>query len=878
MSLEISPNLYYVGAYDADLRIFDIIMETGYGTSYNSYILKTSEGNVLFETAKERCYDEFMGKIKSVIGDEKFAFIVCNHTEPDHSGSLARILEEHSPDATVIGTTHAIDYLEQITNRSDFKRRPVEVDNKESHHIKVGEFDLQFHIAPFLHWPDSMFTYIPQLKTVFTCDFLGAHFCPNPETTLVNQDGEDYWDAFKYYYDCIFGPFPKYVAQGVAILKTMDLETVGTSHGPVLVGKENIAKRIEKYAAWGVVPEREHRVVVGYTSAYGYTGEMAAAIVEGLKAADPTLKVESYDLGNRTMTVDAFIGFMNASEGVIIGSPTINGEALPHAWQIVTALNTIAHKGMVAAVFGSYGWSGQATKNLHERLTQLTSMKKPLSPLAIRFRASEDDIAKCREYGSLFAKSVLGERVTDICATEDADDEADKFTFIPDGKLHRWKCVVCGEIVISDIPPEMCEACGAGADAFVLLPDEDDETTEYAGHVVVIGGGPAAFNAARTARDRAPGASVTLISAEKHLPYYRMNISHGINNVCMLKPDAILLKPAEWYYDNNITVRLGEEVTKIDREQHTIETAEDVIPYDKLVIATGGSPFIPYKTVHPCGNSISIRTIEDIEKISNRICHENEVRVVVIGGGVLGLECLPFLLTRDNVSITVVERSPHIMSVQVDSCMACRVEKYLMEQSKGRLSFKTNAVVTDFTITDNQIQALTFEDGSILDADLVIWAIGVRSNVSLASDAGIKTGRGVLVNDRMVSSDPNVLACGDCSEQMGGIFAPNWASAVEGGNIAGAVAVGLDKEYPKQPFPFMLNIYERTVMALGRSSGRGAEPYYLNQGDDVTTKIFHENGAVVGASKLGGELQCVELASAIGEGMSSKAAQKWLFK
>ena len=171
----VKKDLYWVGVFDPKLRVFDIIMRTPYGTTYNSFLLRGAKANVLFETAKEAFWPEYEQRINSVLEKgERIDYIVLNHTEPDHSGSLPRLLDLW-PNTTVVGTESALRNLEKITHR-DFKRIAVlqEVANPE---IDIGGYSLRFIVSPFLHWPDTMFTYIPAAKALITCDFFGAHYC-----------------------------------------------------------------------------------------------------------------------------------------------------------------------------------------------------------------------------------------------------------------------------------------------------------------------------------------------------------------------------------------------------------------------------------------------------------------------------------------------------------------------------------------------------------------------------------------------------------------------------------------------------------------------------------------------------------------------------
>ena len=150
-TLSINSDFYWLGALDPNLRIFDIVMETEFGTTYNAYLLKTSEGGVLFETVKDKCFDEYLEKLKSLISLEEIKYIVVDHTEPDHAGSVAKLLEV-APHITVIGSTIAIKYLGQMIN-APFKSLAV----KDTDKLTVGNKTLHFISVPQLHWPDNVY-------------------------------------------------------------------------------------------------------------------------------------------------------------------------------------------------------------------------------------------------------------------------------------------------------------------------------------------------------------------------------------------------------------------------------------------------------------------------------------------------------------------------------------------------------------------------------------------------------------------------------------------------------------------------------------------------------------------------------------------------
>jgi len=260
-SLQINDDLYWVGALDPDLRVFDIIMYTEYGTSYNSYLLKGSQKTVLFETVKSKFHDEWITKIQSVTPLEDIDYIVLDHTEPDHAGSLEFILDK-CPNATVVGSKQAIKYLVEIANK-EFKSLSV-VDGDV---LELGDKTLQFISAPFLHWPDTMYSYIKESKTLITCDSFGCHYS---DSKMFNDliDG-DFTDAYKYYFDMIMGPFKPHVLSALKKLKEIDIDIICPGHGPIL--RSNLDKYLDLYKEWATTPPKEQSVVIPYVSAYGYT-------------------------------------------------------------------------------------------------------------------------------------------------------------------------------------------------------------------------------------------------------------------------------------------------------------------------------------------------------------------------------------------------------------------------------------------------------------------------------------------------------------------------------------------------------------------------------------------------------------------------------
>ncbi|MDR1531717.1 MAG: FprA family A-type flavoprotein [Clostridiales bacterium] len=388
--LVVKDGISWVGALDFDIRVFDVIMYTQNGTTYNSYVVKGTEKTALVEVVKEKFFDEFIERLRGVTDPGKIDYIILNHTEPDHSGGLAKLLEL-CPDAEVVATAVGLKFARGICNR-DFKSRAVR--NGDS--IDLGGAALEFMPLPQLHWPDSMFTYIPQKKTLFTCDSFGCHYCG--EAVFNDAIDKDFADAYKYYFDCIMGPFKSFVRKALDAIAKLEIETICNGHGPVI--RKDVEKYITMYREWSAEPAAGRpSVVVAYVTSYGYTKMLAEKITEGIEAAGG-IDAQCVDITDRGPS--AIASEIEASRGVLLGSPTIVGDALAPVWELLTALNPVVHGGRIAGAFGSYGWSGEAVPNIMQRFAQLR-FKTPLEGLRVNLRPTEADLVQAFEYGKKFA-------------------------------------------------------------------------------------------------------------------------------------------------------------------------------------------------------------------------------------------------------------------------------------------------------------------------------------------------------------------------------------------------------------------------------------------------------------------------------------------
>ncbi len=394
--LELKNGIYYTGVLDKDLKTFDIIMHTEHGSSYNSYTVIGSEKTALIETVKARFFDEYLKSVERITPVSQIDYIVVNHTEPDHAGSVGRLLEMN-PNITIVGSTGAVNFLKQIVNRN-FNSITV----KENDTLSLGNKTMRFMLLPNLHWPDTMFTYIEEDRILFTCDSFGAHYAHAKILRSKLDDESGYSKSLKYYFDCILAPFKQpYMTDALNRIRELDFDLICTGHGPVL--DSHIQQVLQEYEKWCEKrTNKKPTAVIAYVSAYGYTKMLADAIVRGItennEADAKIFDLEKADFGE--VLTEAEI-----ADGLLLGSPTILGDAVAPVYILTTSMFKQNYKGKHASAFGSYGWSGEAVNNIIERLNQIKFNTS--EGLRVRFMPDENDLKKAQEFGRAFALKIM---------------------------------------------------------------------------------------------------------------------------------------------------------------------------------------------------------------------------------------------------------------------------------------------------------------------------------------------------------------------------------------------------------------------------------------------------------------------------------------
>ncbi|MCX6243720.1 MAG: FprA family A-type flavoprotein [Bacteroidetes bacterium] len=392
--VKICEDVSWIGVLDPDIVTFDIVMETRYGTTYNSYFIN-AEKKVVVETVKEPFWDTYLAKLKTVVDPVDIDYIVMNHTEPDHSGCLGNLLKI-APNATVVSSGNGIRYLRDLLG-FDFPNLVV----KDGQGLDLGNKKLQFMGAANLHWPDSMMTYLWDDKLLFTCDIFGEHYC----TDAVFDDlAGEFEDAFRYYFDVIMKPYSKFMINAIEKIRPLQINAICTGHGVVLRKEwRKYVDLTEKYAREALQNPRPNTVLLAYVSAYHNTEIIASAIADGIRQAG-AIEVDLCDI--EKMDPAAIEQKLIKSSALMLGCPTFSQNILLPVYQVFAVVNPIRDRGKLAAAFGSYGWSGEGTRLISSNLSNL-KFRLFDEGLSVKFTPHKDTLEKCVEYGKAFGMKML---------------------------------------------------------------------------------------------------------------------------------------------------------------------------------------------------------------------------------------------------------------------------------------------------------------------------------------------------------------------------------------------------------------------------------------------------------------------------------------
>ena len=351
---EIKPKVYWVGAIDWDRRLFDGLIPLPDGTSYNSYLIKGSEKTALIDTVDPTMQDVLINNLNR-LGIDNIDYVVSNHAEQDHSGAIPQVLGRY-PGAKVVATPRCKDMLIDLLMIAE--ERFITVNDKET--ISLGDKTLEFIYTPWVHWPETMLTYLREDKLLFPCDFFGSHLAT---TDLYVSDEGQVYEAAKRYYAEIMMPFRTNIQKNLEKIKDYAIDIIAPSHGPMYDKPEFILKA---YHSW-VFDEPKNIVVLPYISMHGSTRKMVEYLVEALAQRGVTVKqfdLAVTDIGKLAMSlVDAAT--------IVIGAPTVLIGPHPNAAYAAILANALRPNLKFISIIGSYGWGGKAVEQLAAMIPNL---------------------------------------------------------------------------------------------------------------------------------------------------------------------------------------------------------------------------------------------------------------------------------------------------------------------------------------------------------------------------------------------------------------------------------------------------------------------------------------------------------------------------
>lgn len=372
---EIKNNIFYCGLNDCDRTIFDELIPLEHGTSYNSYLVKGSEKTALIDTMYPPKTEEYLKNL-----DEnnitKVDYIIANHGEQDHSGSIPALLEKY-PDAIVVTNSKCKENIKEMLLVPDEKIKVI--NDKEE--LSLGDKTLRFIIAPGVHWPDTMFTYIVEDNLICTCDFLGAHYTFDE---IFADDSKELEHSAKRYYAEIMMPFRTMCKKYTKLVRDMNPEMILPSHGPIYKNPKFI---LDLYEDWSA-DEGKNLVLMPYVSMYGSVEEMIDYLAEKLETKG--IKTEKFDIVDGDLG-DLAMGLVDATT-IVLGSSMVLAGPHPMAFNIAYLANVLKPKAKVATFVGSYGWGG----NLFGKLGELLSGLKldVIEPLLVKGKPKEVDFKR----------------------------------------------------------------------------------------------------------------------------------------------------------------------------------------------------------------------------------------------------------------------------------------------------------------------------------------------------------------------------------------------------------------------------------------------------------------------------------------------------
>jgi len=385
--VEVKPDIYWVGGIDWNLRNFHGY-STRRGTTYNAYLI-IDKKITLVDTVKHYLFDEMIARIKEIVDPSKIDYIISNHVEMDHSGSILKLLE-NCPNATVITSTRGEKGL-----RLHFKKELNFKVVNSGDTLNIGKRTLHFVHIPMVHWPDSMVTYSPVDKLLLPNDAFGQHIA-----TEERFDDEIEWgilkeEATKYYANIVM-PYGDQVNKALETLRGLKIDMIAPSHG--IIWRSLITNIVKEYTKWANY-ETDNKALIVYDSMWGSTEKIAYALAEGIEETGIPVNIRNL----KNTDISDIITDVISSRFILLGSPTMNNTMLPSMGGFLTYLKGLRPRNRIGLVFGSYGWGGQAVGEIEKILKEL-QWDLPVSSINLNYLPDQNDLINAKRIGKKLVK------------------------------------------------------------------------------------------------------------------------------------------------------------------------------------------------------------------------------------------------------------------------------------------------------------------------------------------------------------------------------------------------------------------------------------------------------------------------------------------
>jgi anaerobic nitric oxide reductase flavorubredoxin len=395
--LLLSPNIYWVGANDTEISLFEELWDIPEGVSYNSYLVKGLEKTALIDSVNESKAQEHFQKISQITDISKIDYLIINHMEPDHTSAIPQLLKM-APNIKVVYTPIAQSIFKKFYKTDP----PALLTRGDDMLISLGDKTLRFIQTPWLHWPETMSTYLIEDKILFCCDAFGA-FQTLPQNVILESDtvSADFYAFSKKYFASVFNAQRDWVLKAIDKISKLALEVnvLAPSHGPVF--NQTAEQKLAEWRNWSSSAYKK-TVVVVYGSMYGLTAKCLDAVSKGVMEAGGS--IQAFNL-SEDKVVDALAALVDAP-ALIIGSSTYEHEVFPKVADFINMLRVKKFSNRLAGTFGSFGWSGEATRKIASDLTAL-GFELAGPPVPVYGSPTEEDLAKVQQLSKAAAEKAF---------------------------------------------------------------------------------------------------------------------------------------------------------------------------------------------------------------------------------------------------------------------------------------------------------------------------------------------------------------------------------------------------------------------------------------------------------------------------------------